>query len=724
MLLICCLVFTFCGSALAADTAGDIVVLYTNDVHCAVDDNIGYAGRAAYKADMEAQFGADRVTLVDDGDALQGAAIGTLSKGEYLVDIMNEVGYDIFVPGNHEFDYGMARMLELMGMMNAAVLSCNFISLDTGETVFEPYQIIDYGDMQIAYVGISTPKTFTSSTPKYFQDDSGNYIYSFCEDATGAELYSTVQASVDAAIAAGADVVVALGHCGVGEEYAPWQSTDIIANTTGIDVFIDGHSHSSIAGDTYQNENGDDVILSSTGTKLAAIGKLVVTPEGAVSTELITDYTEKDATVDAYVKSIQAENEELLSTVVARTDVALVITDPATGNRMVRNRETNLGDLCADAYRELLGADVAVVNGGGVRANIAAGEITYNDIIAVHPFGNSACVVEASGQEILDLLEMGARNTPAESGGFMQVSGMSYEIHTYIQSSVVLDDKSNFVRVDGEYRVKNVLVGGEPLDLSKTYTLASHNYLIKNGGDGFTEFMDNTLLQDEVMIDNQVLITYIVDELGGVVGSAYSDPYGQGRIDVMETPFTDVTDDAWYSDSVVYVYGAGLMNGTAAAAFSPDTAMSRAMFVTTLYRLAGSPAVEGSVSGLFADCAEGSWYADAVVWAVQNGITTGVSENAFAPNVLLTRQEMAAFLYRYIQSTGGGFADGWSYDPSFTDTDSIASWAYEAAAFCSQNGIITGTPSGAFAPTGTATRAMGAAVLQRYEATLVQAPAA
>jgi len=223
VILVLCLLILPYSTAFAADTSGEIIVLYTNDVHCGVDENIGYAGLAAYAAEMEAVAGEKNVTLVDAGDAVQGAAIGTLSKGEYIVEIMNYVGYDIVVPGNHEFDYGMEQMLALMDMHDAAVVSANFIDLRTGETVFEPYQIIDYGDVQVAYVGITTPKAFTSSTPKYFQDDKGNYIYSLSEDDTGEALYNVVQKAVDDAIEAGADYVIAVGHCGIGDDVKPWQ---------------------------------------------------------------------------------------------------------------------------------------------------------------------------------------------------------------------------------------------------------------------------------------------------------------------------------------------------------------------------------------------------------------------------------------------------------------------------------------------------------------------
>lgn len=507
----------------------DLVILYTNDVHCAVDDNTGYAGLAAYKAELEA--GGNYVALVDAGDAIQGAPIGTLSEGSYLVDLMNEVGYDVAIPGNHEFDYGMDTFLTLANEKAAyPYAACNFMDLKTGSTVFPSYVIKEYGGVKVAFVGICTPKTITTSTPAYFQDANGEFIYGFCQDESGKALYDQVQGAVDAARKAGAAYVVAVAHLGISEDTKPWMSTEVIGNTTGIDVMIDGHSHSELECERVRNADGEFVPLTSTGTKLNNIGMLVISKGGSISTGLVSGYSEKDAAIEAYIKTLQSDYEAVLKTVVAKTEVALTINDPVTGVRIVRNAETNLGDLCADAYRWVTGADVAFINGGGVRADIAAGDITYNDVLTVHPFGNAVCMVEATGQEILDALEMGARSVPSESGGFLQVSGLSYEVHTGIASAVVLDENGMFVKVDGDYRVQNVMVGSEPLDLSKTYTLACHDYLLKNAGDGYTMFQDNTLLLDSVMLDNQGLISYLTEGLEGIVGNDYSDPYGQGRI--------------------------------------------------------------------------------------------------------------------------------------------------------------------------------------------------
>ena len=542
--LVLVLLLAGCGSAAPAETPApaesaapaensaylgldnDIVILYTNDVHCGVDDNLGYAGLATVKNALEAQ--GKHVVLVDNGDAVQGDTIGTLSNGEYIIDIMNEAGYDVATPGNHEFDYGMDQFLALTEKANFPYVSANFVDAD-GNTVLDPYVIKDVAGVKIAFVGISTPKTITTSTPKYFQDDNGNYIYGFMQDETGEKLYAAVQSAVDAARAEGAQIVIAMAHLGIEEDCSPWTSSEVIVNTTGIDAVLDGHSHSLLACEKVKNKDGQEVILSSTETKLAYIGCLTIKDDGSMSSTLISDNGMKE-----FVGGIQEEFEELVNTVVAKTDVDLIIKDPASGERIVRVAETNLGDLCADAYRAMSGADVAIVNGGGVRADIPAGDITYGQIIAVHPFGNEMCVVECTGQEILDALELGCSKLPAESGGFLHVSGMTYTVDLNVESSVKLDENGMFVSVEGDRRVTEVTIGGEPLDPEKTYTLASHNYKLKDCGDGYSMFADNVFLQDSVMIDNQVLINYIVNVLGGTVGEEYADPYGQGRITIIE----------------------------------------------------------------------------------------------------------------------------------------------------------------------------------------------
>lgn len=593
MAMICSLTAGMPVTAFGADQ--DIVVLYTNDVHCGVDDNIGYAGLALYKKQMQQQT--PYVTLVDAGDAIQGAPIGTLSEGGYLIDIMNYVGYDVAVPGNHEFDYGMARFLDLAGRLNCGYYACNFMDKVTGTTVFAPYKMMTYGDTKIAYVGVSTPESFTKSTPAYFQDSAGNYIYSFCEDESGQGLYNQIQASVDAARNEGAGYVILVGHLGETGVTGRWSSVNIIKNTTGIDVCIDGHSHETTPSMTVKSRDGRDVIITQTGTKLNNIGKLTIRTDGTIVSELVSEVPAmgtareyvvqkndslsriakrelgsydrwidiynnnldkiRDANVlkpgmrllipgsslinedgramdyntDRFIKGIQDQYNETLKVVLGTTPYLLTVNDPADGKRKIRSGETNLGDLTADAYRVQLGADIGLSNGGGIRTDIKPGNITYNDTLAVFPFGNMGCVIEATGQKIKDALEMASRDYPEECGGFLQVSGLTYTIDTSVKSSVRLDDKGNFISVDGPYRVKDIMVNGGPIDLNRTYTVASHNYMLKSGGDGMTMFSGCNVIKDDVMVDVDVLSSYI-RSLGGAVTADYADPLGQGRIQI------------------------------------------------------------------------------------------------------------------------------------------------------------------------------------------------
>lgn len=522
-----------CQTAFALDH--DVVILHTNDTHCGIEENMGYAGLVWYENQMKKET--PYVTLVDAGDAIQGAPVGTLSEGEYLVQIMNKAGYDFAVPGNHEFDYGMEKLLGLSARLDCGYSACNFVNLPSKTTVFAPYRIMEYDDIQVAFVGAATPESITKSTPAYFQDQFGRYRFGFSEDETGEALYDQVQSAVDQARGEGADYVILVGHLGDNGTTERWSSKSVIANTTGIDAAIDGHSH-EVCVEQVPNENGEMVVLTQTGTKFANIGKLTITTDGQIQASHVSAVTDaegnpaKDAEMESFINGIKSQYEESLKVVLGRTDVDLMDKDPETGLRAVRKAETNLGDLCADASRYMMGADIGFMNGGGIRAGIEAGDITYEDALSVFPYGNMICMAEVSGQKIKDALEMGVKNYPEESGGFIHVSGLTYTVDSSVPSSVVLDEKRNFVSVGGEYRVRDIYVGEEPLDVNRTYTLASHNYWLKSGGDGMSMLMGCPILKDETMVDVDTITSYISEYLGGTVGEEYKDPRGQGRITI------------------------------------------------------------------------------------------------------------------------------------------------------------------------------------------------
>ena len=699
-LLLCLVMVLSLGTtAFAADAkSNDIVILHTDDVHCGVTDGMGYAGVAGYKAEMLKTH--NYVALVDCGDAVQGEPIGTLSAGAYIVDIMNETGYDFAAFGNHEFDYKLPQLAKLTKQAKYEYLACNFKYTGTGtsDITYKPYEIVDYGGTKVAYIGIATPESFSKSTPAYFQDENGSYIYSFCEDDDGSALYKAVQDTVDEVKKAGAKYVIALAHLGNEGITDIWTSKAVIANTTGIDALLDGHDHETVT-TKVANKDGKEVVLAEAGQaegKLATIGKLTIKADGTITSELIEakDVTVKDEKVEAYVEN-------------AKSDVELP--DYNGDKRLVRNTETALGDLAADAFRVMMDADIGIMNGGGLRKPIHKGDITLNDMLSVFPWGNLPCKMEVTGQTVLDMLEMGAMKYPKESGGFLSVSGLKYTILAGVPSSVETNDKGEFVKVAGEYRVCNVQVLDkktgtyQPLDLKKTYTLGGIDYTITYCGDGFTMFKDSKVLKagDPTMTDAQTVLSYIETKLGGTIGEEYAKP--AGRI----TIYSDVKASDWYLKAVKYALDNGLMNGVGSA-FAPNSALTRGMLVTILYRQAGSPAVTTKVTDKFSDCAEDSWYAPAVVWAAENNIVGGYEDGTFAPDKAITRQEMAKVLYGYDKVSGKAGED-FAVQLTYTDLSSIADWALEGVNYCTAAKYLSGT-NNAFNPAGTATRAMVAQV--------------
>ena len=515
----------------------DIVILYDNDVHCNVDS---YEDMAALKKEMQEQ--SNYVSVVSCGDYLQGDVIGAISKGKAIVQIMNKVGYDVVAIGNHEFDYGVSRLKSLVKSMNAKVVASNFVKKSTGKPVFRSYTIKTYGKKKVAFVGVTTPESFTKSTPAYFQNSKGEFIYDFYGDSTGKLLAERVQKVVNTARKNGADYVVALTHMGTEGVTTQWDVQHLIKNTYGIDVVLDGHSHSTVPSMKVKNKNGKKITVSSTGTKFSNIGQLVIRKNGSITTELIPideEHQYEDAETKVYIDQVKAKYDKRLNQVIGKTEVDLT-TLSANGERAIRNAETNMGDFCTDAVRSAMDADVAIINGGGIRADIAAGDITYKDLVSVFPWNNELCVIEATGQQIKDALELGAKNYPEENGGFMQVSGMKYVIDASVPSSVVTDEQTGmFEKVDGTYRVKDIQVWNtagtkyEPIKLKKTYKLAGINYTLRQNGDGFTMFDGNKVIKDNVMLDTQSLSIYLTDVLDGVVGEDYKDPAGQGRITII-----------------------------------------------------------------------------------------------------------------------------------------------------------------------------------------------
>ena len=547
----------------------DVTILYTNDVHTYIDNKSPkptYAAIAALKKSIE-DAGRD-VLLVDAGDHIQGTAYSSMDDGATIIELMNEAGYDLATPGNHEFDYGMARAKAVLREADFPYVSCNWVDLRTGLNVLPSVKFFFVGGRKIAFVGVTTPETFTKSTPAYFMNDAQTkYIYDILGGEDGQKLYDAVQKAIDKAEFWGADTIIGLGHLGVDPSSSPWTSEEVIAHTHGFTAFIDGHSHTVMANKQVTDASGKAVTLTQTGSYFKNIGKMTVGADGTITTELIDTYEGLDATVAATASNWISAVDDMLGEEIAVGDTKFYINDPATGKRRIRSGETNLGDFVADGiytyFNEIeeLHCDVAIMNGGGIRTDVEAGPWSFKTCKTVSPFGNVACLMSVTGQQIQDALEFGARFAGAEgkeNGGFLQVAGARYTIHPMIPNTVQTNDKNVWTGSAATPRVSNVEIYDKttgtykPLDPNATYALAGMNYTLRNLGDGFAMFDGATLIKDYVSEDYLVMSSYAA-MFGGVdanglphLASAnspladypgyllnYEDPYGAGRIQMI-----------------------------------------------------------------------------------------------------------------------------------------------------------------------------------------------
>ena len=547
----------------------DVTILYTNDVHTYIDKQspkLTYAAIADLKQSYQ-NAGKD-VLLVDAGDHVQGTAYGSMDEGASIIKLMNAAGYDVATPGNHEFDYGMDRAKAIMKEADFPYLSCNWVDLRTTLRVLPSVKVFVRGGRRIAFVGVTTPETFTKSTPTYFMDKAQRkYIYDIQGGEDGKKLYDAVQKAIDKAKLL-ADVVIGLGHLGVDPSSSPWTSEEVIAHTSGFDAFIDGHSHTVMENKQVQDASGKAVTLTQTGSYFANVGKMTIAADGTITTKLIPTHEGMDAGIAAMQTSWVNTVDDMLGEKIAVGDSDFYVSDPATGKRRIRSAETNLGDFVADGIYtyfnevEKLHCDVAIMNGGGIRADVPAGDWTFKTCKQVSPFGNVACLMSVTGKQIQDALEFAARfagEDGKENGGFLQVAGATYEIHTDIPNTVQTDEKNVWIgSATGTPRVQNVKIYDKasgsylPLDPGATYALAGMNYTLRNLGDGFAMFDGAELIKDYVSEDYLVMSTYamIFDgaDAAGLphLSSAnsplaaypgyllnYEQPYGAGRITIL-----------------------------------------------------------------------------------------------------------------------------------------------------------------------------------------------
>ena len=529
------------------ELSDDIVIIHLNDVHCGFNDTIGYDGFVLYRKELEKKY--KKVIAVDVGDHAQGGVLGAISEGEAVLDILNEIKFDVITLGNHEFDYGIEQLNKLNEKMSTKYISLNACYRKNRTQLFEPSTMVEAGGKKIGFIGIVTPLTFSKTYLSTLRESDGTAIYNFLSNK--AELYKTIQEEIDKLRDKGADYVILLTHVGMNvEEYT---SNDILSNLNGVDAVLDGHTH-KVYNTTSKDKENKDIHIAQTGTKLANIGQLIIKEDGTILSENIAEVPEPDGITDGkqvyrskanrwvdkemneFINDIYKRYENELSTPIGSSDYDFIIRPEESSDSHTiycRYMECSLGNLIADSFREVVNSDISFVNGGTIRANLLKGHITRKDIIDVMPFFNSLFVKEITGQTFLDALEFGVSKLPNSFGGFPQVSGCTYYVDTSFNSTVETDSDGMFIKVGGRRRVSNVKINGKALNPTEKYNLSASEFIL-NGGDGFTMFANYPVVNESVFADSDALGYHIKYNLGGEIPSKYQEL--QNRININEEP--------------------------------------------------------------------------------------------------------------------------------------------------------------------------------------------
>ena len=685
VLLAMAMVLSLTVTSFAADTAADAkaemagktVILHTNDVHGAVE---GYAYIAQLKADYEAK-GAE-VILVDAGDFSQGTTYVSSTKGADAVTMMNAAGYDVVTLGNHEFDYGYAQLKENMSKAKFKVVCADVFNED-GTPIFDAsYTYTTKSGVKVGFFGMETPETQTKANP------------ALIKGLTFADKDAFTKAAADQVAALkDADVVICLAHLGVDAESAPYRSTDLYAAVKGIDFIVDGHSHTVMT----KGEKGEPI--QSTGTAFKNIGVIVIdnASKKIESNSLfeVKEDTAKDAAVSAAAKTIVDRVNKEYGVVFAKSEVTLNGAKAPNGNR---DSETNNGDLITDAMiwkvmqnKEGLTVNedhvVAITNGGGIRAAIAKGDVTKKDINTVLPFGNTVAVVYVTGEQLLEALEASTFSTPTAVGGFPQVSGINFTIHTgkaYDKNDATYPESTYY----GPKTINRVVinsVNGKEFKANEVYAVVTNNFCAA-GGDTYYAFKAASAQFDTGIPLDEAVMEYVTKELKGVIGEQYAAP--QGRITYFN-PFKDVKTTSWYFNYMIHLYEAGVISGTSATTYTPDAKLSWAAALKLLLvshgdlksedatgadwskntiakaaelglvaaDLDGTKAIsrlefcqvaaklnklaESKTESKFTDCTDGY-----VMALVDAKVINGMTETTFEPAASLTRAQIAKIIYQ------------------------------------------------------------------------------
>lgn len=707
LLLVLAMIFSLAVPAFAegeqpADFSGKTVILHSNDVHGAI---AGYANMAALAAEYEAK-GAT-VIVADAGDFSQGALSVNASKGLEAVNLMNAVGYDIVTPGNHEFDFGYAQLAENLQSAKFDTICCNILDAD-GKPVFAPSEVIEVDGVKIGFIGVNTPESQTKAHPAKIQG---------LKWLAGEDMAKAVQAEADK-LADTTDIIIVLSHLGVDKESVPNTSYDLYKGLKGVDFIIDGHSHTVMTAGTEDNKEP----IQSTGTAFKNIGVVVIdnAKKAIESNKLVavTAESAKDETVAAAAQAITDELDKIYGVKIGESKVDLNGAKSVDANGVYGNRdgETNLGDLITDAMlwkaKSLKNIEVpeenivALTNGGGIRAPIAKGDITKKDVNNVLPFANTLSVIYMTGADLLEALEASTYCSPVSAiGGFPQVAGIEMTINPDKEFDAGdLYPSSTYHKPNSINRVTIDSINGKDFDAKATYAVVTNDFC-SAGGDTYYAFKSaKAHISDEVFVLDEVLMSYITDELKGVVGEQYAEPQGRINYHVHDfknghgtcticgfTPFSDIANSV-HCDNIIIGYMAGIVNGYDNGTFGPNDRVTRGQFITMLWRAYGEPKAENTELKFNDAASIPDAFKDAVAWGVEEGIILGYNDNTFRYNTPISRAQMATFSYRFMDNTifEEGSLDGFKTPFEFNDSASIAADYVDGVNVCANLEIIHG----------------------------------
>ena len=716
-----------------ADVEGKVVILHTNDTHgadMAVEGkSFGMAGVAQLKKDF--QDAGAQVLLFSAGDSIMGKPLVSADLGKSAIAFMNAAGYDAMTVGNHELDFGIENLEELAKEAEFPILCADMTTEADGKTVFEGSKMFDLDEVKVGVFGLATPETRTKA------DATKMPGIAFPEKE---ELYAVAQAQVDALKEDGADLIVCLGHLGIADESAGNQSIDVAQNVQGIDLLVDGHSHSTtaeiIAAIGEDTNVVNDTKIVSTGTALANVGVVVYDKDAKTLTDTLVPaaaYT----SVDADTAKLVSDRNEIVKAEygkkIAETEVDLngsrsggEATATNTQAKVnfpegagVRTAETNLGNFATDAIlwqaKKSLGedqVDAALTNGGGIRETLGAGDISMQDLLAVFPFGNTVATIDVTGAQLLEALEAGTCTTPDAIGAFPQVSGIAFTINTAVpyENGDQYPGSTYYAPAKPGSRVSIATVGGEAFDPAATYTIATNDFTAK-GNDTYGVFKAVGGWGDLGVSLEDALINYTTEALDGAITA---EKYGEtsGRITIVNEPTAvtlpaDLDESMWYYDAAVKVLEMGLLENTDEGF---DATVTVATVYQTLYNLEGKPAVEDAT----VTTPEGAWYADAINWAASTGLYEGTS---FETDSVITRSALAAIVGSYCQSKDLTVEGGVSAEEA-PDYDAVPEADQAGVNYCYETGIMKGNDRGELVPAGELSRAEWAQVLVNLDSVM------